>query len=461
MLFDEIRKYAENSGIAQAIASAPAVLCAYSGGADSSVLLNFLRYYLKDYLQNSGIKLYAAHMTHMIRGDAADSDEMFCRRICAEMGVELFVSRRDVPAEAKLSGEGLEEAARHLRYEFLQSAAEKVGGALIATAHNATDNAETVIFNLARGASVKGLGGISPVRDAKIIRPLLSVTSEEIREYARKSGIEYVVDKTNYDTDYTRNFIRHNIIPALRQINPKADAAIMRMARCAREDEAYITDIAKSFIGDNTFLKTDSFNELPLPVRKRAVMLLCERKTGCRNITEKNIADVINLASSGKVGQISLPGAEFFVHRDAIFIKQHGTEIAKIPEKVALKLGEGVNFGNYNIYLIKNNDKIAEIEGNIYRLFIDIELFCDIIYTNIFVRTRREGDSYFLNGVNHRLKKLMCDKKIPLRQRAALPLICNENEIMLVPGLPPTDKCRPKKEGGGNLRVVIFQKNEI
>lgn len=438
----------KNCGIADAVASAPAVLCAYSGGADSSVLLHFLASYLKE----KNIPLYAAHMNHMIRGDAADADEEFCRRTCEKLGIPFFVKKEDIPTVARKRGEGLEECARKERYAFLNETAERLGGALIATAHNATDNMETVIFNLVRGTSVHGLGGITPVRDGKIIRPLLFLTSEEIREFAESAHIEYVTDKTNFDTDYTRNLIRHTVVPTLRKINPRADSAVLRLSQSAREDDGALTQAAESFIAGRKYIPRGELRELDISVLSRVIMLLCGECAGRADISEKNISQVVSFALSEKNGQISLPKCTVFLHKDSVFVKKSGEELPPQPKEIELEMGKYTDFGEYTVGLFEKEEDILPLSENIYNLFIQQILPRDKIDGKIFIRTRRQGDTFAYKGKRRKLKKLMCDENIPQRLRDRLPLICSGEEILYVPLLPLT--------AHGGPVITIFRKKE-
>ena len=448
-IFENAEKYVNDCGIAEKILSAPAVVCAFSGGADSSVLLRFL----SDYLKKAGKPLYAAHMNHMIRGEDADADENFCRTVCRSLGIELFVRKTDVPAQAKACGEGLEEAARRLRYAFLREISEKTGGALIATAHNSTDNAETVLFNLARGTSVHGLGGIAPVRD-NIIRPLLFATSEEIREFAAENGISYVTDKTNSDTDYTRNLIRHTVIPNLRKINPRMDSAFLRLSGSARRDDGYLNSLAENIAGGRKIIPREAFDSLDDSLAGRVIMLLCSEKCTRKNISEKNISDVLELIKSKRVGSVSAPGVRIFVHRDGVFAGDDSESRAPDGE-IPLVLGEFVRFGDYFAGIFENEENIPRENENIYNLFIHGTLDRDKIKNELFVRKRRAGDTFRLHSVNRKLKKLMCDEKIPQRLRASLPLVCDGDGIVFVPFLPAADGY-----SGKSLHIIIYQKKE-
>ena len=212
------------------------VTVALSGGADSVALLYSL-WFLKDELQ---IELSACHVNHNLRGDESDGDEMFVRRICRLLDIPLYV--RNVKVMDYVSKhESVELVARKIRYDFFS---ELGADRLIATAHTASDNCETVLINLIRGTALSGLCGIPPKR-ANIIRPLIECTREDIEEFCKKHSLPFVTDSTNLSTDYTRNKLRINIIPELKKINPSLIASIGRMSQAVTLDDKYLDEIAE------------------------------------------------------------------------------------------------------------------------------------------------------------------------------------------------------------------------
>ena len=189
------------------------IVVGFSGGADSICLLHIL-----DSIKNLfSVSVRAVHVNHGIRGDEADSDQEFTERFCNEHNIHIDTFRYNCIEEALKNKESIEECGRRLRYQAFDSVCGKK--TKIATAHNANDNAETIIFNITRGSSVKGLCGIPFVRD-NIIRPLLYCSRKEIEGYCEENYLTYVTDSTNADTDYTRNKIRHLILPVLEEIKP-------------------------------------------------------------------------------------------------------------------------------------------------------------------------------------------------------------------------------------------------
>ena len=194
------------------------VLCALSGGRDSMAMLHIL-----SRLAEEGFRVAAAHFNHRLRS-AADRDEAFVRDWCRERDIPLTCGAGDVRTFAAREGLGIEDAARKLRYAFLETVARDMGADRIATAHHREDNAETVLLHLLRGTGLQGLGGIAPVR-GKIVRPLLETSRAEIDEYVQRNSIPYVEDESNQDTHFTRNRLRLEVLPRLELLNPALPAA--------------------------------------------------------------------------------------------------------------------------------------------------------------------------------------------------------------------------------------------
>ena len=223
-VFSAIQKYNMLSGVR-------CVIVALSGGADSMSLLHF-------FAQNAaelGITVQAAHLNHNIRGEEAKRDEEFVRSQCEQLGVKLHIRSFDIPSIAKEKKLGLEECGRSERYRFFSELCSYVSGSVCATAHTASDNAETVLLNITRGCGTDGLCGIPPVRRG-LIRPLIMCTRADVEEYCARDDVPFITDSTNLVDDYSRNRIRLNVIPQLCRINPSVEAAINRLSSLARMD---------------------------------------------------------------------------------------------------------------------------------------------------------------------------------------------------------------------------------
>ena len=251
------------------------VCVALSGGADSVSLLMALCS-VKDEL---GVGICACHLNHGLRGAESDSDEQFCRELCGRLGVPFYAKKIDVSAAVQ-KHESVEEAARKARYEFFEEALEHFGGNVLATAHNAGDNAETVLLNLTRGTGLKGLCGVPPVRkfgrngERRVIRPLIYCERGEIEDYLRSIGQGYFTDKTNLSEDYTRNKMRRRVLPELSEINPSIVGVIGRMTRNLRADSEFLEGLARKALEEareGRGWNALTLSKLPEPIKARCV----------------------------------------------------------------------------------------------------------------------------------------------------------------------------------------------
>ena len=301
--YDTIRKL----NIDKLMKDAGTVIVGYSGGADSSCLLRFMAEWCRD----NGVVLAAAHVNHMIRGKEADRDEIFCRETAEKLGVRIYVKRVNVPQEAKERGVGTEEAARDVRYDFFGELSEKLtgkaDGAIIATAHNSTDNLETVLMNLMRGAGLHGMTGISPVRDGRIVRPLIEDSGESIRAWCRENGVEYVTDSTNEETDCTRNAIRHSVLPEIRKICSSPEEMATRMTSLLKTDDEYLTKTAFLIAGGKTSIGREELNTLDKAIASRVIIMLYNNAKKTDTTITKEIRTPQIPKTQIKVGIMDLP----------------------------------------------------------------------------------------------------------------------------------------------------------
>jgi tRNA(Ile)-lysidine synthase len=220
------------------------VCIAVSGGADSVALLLGIAEANHERKEALGVVLSAVHVHHGLRGTEADADEAFVRELCEQLGVPLVVERVDVAGRQAAEREGLEAAARELRYRAFWELLKSGGADVVATAHTLDDQAETVMMRLLRGAWTEGIGGIAPVvedkeRQGRIVRPMLGLRREEVEAYLRGRGQVWREDATNRDVSLTRNRVRHELMPVLRVFNPGVDGALARLSEIARDEEAF------------------------------------------------------------------------------------------------------------------------------------------------------------------------------------------------------------------------------
>lgn len=255
---------------------AAAVCAALSGGADSVSLLLALCV-LKD---EFSVEVAACHLNHGLRGGESDADEIFCRELCERLCVPLYSKKINV-SELVQKHESVEEAARRARYAFFEEALERFGEkCVLATAHSANDNAETVLLNLTRGTGLLGLCGIPPVRglggsgERRVIRPLIGCTRGEIERYLSGAGQNFVTDKTNLSEDYTRNKLRLRVLPELAAINPSVVSTIGRMTETLRGDSAFLQSLAEKALEETREGRgwnAAAVAKLPPPIRARVI----------------------------------------------------------------------------------------------------------------------------------------------------------------------------------------------
>lgn len=458
-LFEKIKGDLERLGFLPALKKCDTVLCALSGGADSVVLLHFLHWYLP----GQGIHLAAAHLHHGIRGAAADADEAFCRRLCERLQIPFYSRRLDIPAMAKEAGLGLEECARIQRYAFLEEIAASLPHPLIATAHNATDHLETVLFHLVRGTGAKGLCGISPMRDEEIIRPLLCCTAKQVRDYAKAAQLSYVTDATNADTTYTRNYIREKVVPALRQLNPRCETAALRMSELLRADLAYLEEAAAALLREDGFLSIETAAGAPDPLLSRSILTMYRWYMGDKEtLSGVHLSDCMALIRSGRPGRISLPGrAALFSQGGRVWI---GADPAftktDVPAAVPISVGDAVFFGPFLVKVSREQADIVPSDQNIYNLAIYGTLDFAKINNSLYIRARRAGDVYYTGGMHKKIKKLFTSMKIPAHLRDVYPLLCDGEGILWVPGLRPRDGCAGAPDPGGSVYIGVWYAGE-
>ncbi len=407
------------------------VLLGLSGGADSSLLLTLLT-------SLEGLTVYAAHVNHMIRGAEADSDEEFCRRLCKELGIVLFTVREDIPSLAKKLGKGLEETARDFRYQYFDALVREHGIDCIATAHNASDNAETLLFNLIRGCGADGLCGIPPVR-GNIIRPLILCTKEEIIAECNSKGIPFVTDSTNIDTDYTRNFIRHKLIPTAKEINPALERSLINTSELLRRDKAHFeAQTAKYSLSSGR----DILRSLDDAVLSR--ILIRELKNAGVSPESKHIEALSRAIRSNKPHfSLSLPKGTVTIDRNGIYV---GEKEQKNDWQTTLT--EGVNTlpcGSVIVFERENGSFSKDINTlkNIYKLSIHITLDSAKIDDTLVIEPVISRDRYRYGGMTRSVKKLLQAKKMPISERKRLPKVMLGGEIIWIPGFPAADSVRP------------------
>ena len=400
------------------------VAVAVSGGADSVALLSIMLKLKDEY----GFSVFAAHFNHKLRGAESERDENFVRRLCDNLGVELVCGEGDVSGFAKKEKISTELAARQLRYEFFDG----LDADLVATAHTASDNLETVLFNLTRGSGIGGLCGI-PAKRGRYIRPLIFLTREQIEVYCKENGLSFVTNSTNLSDDYTRNLIRHKIVPVLKEINPAVEKNVTNTSVELGFDRDMLESIAKAEYekaSTDRGLDIKRLSALKPPIVSRVLRLFCLDKTGIA--PDYRHTDGLFAVALMNTGGCSLEGG-FTAVRQKNFLK-----IVKPGEEVTFK----VKIDRQKNDLIKNNQKVNN-------LLLKNLLDCDKIIGEPVVRTRREGDKIRLagRGCTKTLKQLYNENAIPLEMRKNLPVISDDNGVIWVCGIGVAERVKADAAG--------------
>ncbi len=433
------------------------VLVGFSGGADSSALLHLLATLRK----TQPFPLYALHVHHGIRGAEADRDEEFCRRSAEALDVTFFSVRVDVPSLAKQHRIGMEEAARNARYDAFLSCMQEQSIPLLVTAHNADDNLETMLFHMARGSALDGLCGIPLCRrlgEGHVCRPLLGVSRQAILAYCQARGLSYVCDSTNVCTDYTRNRIRKQIIPALCDIHPGAVENAARLSDALREDALCLQSMADWFLEEleeDASLSLDKLTGAPLAVVNRALCTLFAHRSGGHHLEQVHLRALHALCRKAVPhSSLSLPGRMTAVIEDGrlCFLRPDERRSVCVPD-YCLPLGEGETTVSQTC--VKILMESSHSGKNIYKNSIQLILDSAKIKGTLWVRSRRSGDRIRLGGMNRSLKKIYTDRKIAPELRARLPVFCDDDGVVAVPSVGIRDgaACLPGTDGALTLTV--------
>ena len=414
------------------------ILCAVSGGADSMCLLHYLA-------KTRPGRVVCAHYNHNLRGAESQRDARFAENAANAFGVQFVLGSGDVGARSAECSCGIEETAREMRYEFLHRAAEEYGCAVIATAHNAEDNAETVIMNIARGTGLKGLCGIPPVR-GNIVRPILCLSRAEIEEYLRENGVEHIEDSSNASDDYARNRVRHHILPVLREQNAAFAENILAMTQLLRADEEYLSALANEFIEANLCggsISVAQLGALPQPVRARVLRAMCPAADS------GHIAAIERICLGDKVHAfVDLPKMRVVRERDLLTFGAQKCET--ISERELLPDSEVYIEEIGKTVFCRRAKKNEEINNSFNTFFFK----CASICGKMTVASKKDGAQIRLNGrgCTKSLKKLFSEKSMTLAQRAQTPVIYDEEGVVAVFGFGVAERCAAQR--GDDIYII-------
>ncbi len=421
------------------------ILIGFSGGADSVCLFYILQSLEKEY----ELTLTAVHVEHGIRGEEALRDASFVEELCKKEGVPCFIEYVDVPALAKDAGLSEEEMGRKIRYELFERKAEQVGANKIAVAHHKNDVAETMLFNLCRGTGLAGMCALSPVR-GNLIRPLLALDREEVEEYLRERQLKYCQDSTNEDTKYSRNYLRKEILPRLKMVNPKVIEHMVQASEMLEGAQDTLKDIIKeledkhvTYENDGAGVKAALFEEKSDYLISGVLHNVMGRLAGSRKDIQWIHINSVHQLSNMQVGKkITLPYQLVAIKEyNGILVKKITGEepekeeaepaiSLKIPGKTVLWDDLVVETRIFSAEEIKDMDKIPDKSCTKWFDY-------DIIKKGISVRYRQSGDYMVVNdnGGKKKLKDLLINEKVPRQDRDGILIFAQEHLVLWAAGV--------------------------
>lgn len=488
-VMDKVRQLIQDQGL---FSAGQTVVVGVSGGPDSLCLLHVLGRLRGEY----ALSLHVAHLHHGLRGADADADADFVRAVAGEWRLPCSIERFDVPALASQRGLAVEEAARKARYAFLGRVANQIGSRVIAVGHNAGDQSETVLMHWLRGSGLAGLRGMLPVTPLSdyrlgevaempapppapepdpllLVRPLLEVTREEILAYCDTYGLEPRFDRSNLDTTYFRNWLRHEVLPLLAQHNPNVREVIRRSARVVADDYALLRSLLEETWPRVTVEETDrrlvfdlaAWRSLPTSLQRSTLREAIHRlRRSLRNINFVHVENALRVARDGTTGdQATLPlGLMLTVDYDA-FIIAGADEPAPLPDLPLLPAGVGriavalpgetpLPGRGWRLVTeeLEGKDLPADWAQNVdpWRAYLDRQA----AGPELWLRTRRPGDQFLPLGMQGHVVKLadfFTNQKVPRTLRDRWPLLEGEAGILWV--------CGQRISHGGRIRPTTEQ----
>ncbi len=450
------------------------VVVGVSGGPDSLCLLHLL-HRLQEEL---GITLHVAHLHHALRGEEADEDARFVERLATSWGLPSTIEKRDVPAYAEKEKLAIEEAARQVRYTFLAEVAKRVSASSVAVGHNADDQVETVIMHWLRGAGTAGLRGMRPLQpwpllgiDLRLVRPLLEIPREEIEAYCQEHHLKPRFDRSNLDTTYYRNRIRHELLPLLEKYNPNIREVIRRAALIIADDHDYLASQGQKAweraVRENEgalVFDLEAWEELhPSLQRQLLRRAIRHLRSDLRNIDWVHIEEARRALGEKPAGtEVTLPrdlslfrSYDTFVMGDMIPIP----EMPLIEQETKIAVPGRTTLSDWELItevLGKGGKEEAFNNQDPWQGYLDL----DQVGQDLILRGRKPGDRFQPLGMGGRsktLREFMIDAKIPHHIRDKVPLVVSPQHIIWVAGYRIDERARVTERTVRVLKIW-FQK---
>lgn len=435
------------------------VVIGFSGGPDSIFLFELLKEYKKSV--DPKLEMCLVHINHMLRGKDADFDEEFSREVARKNGVAFFSKKIDVQQKVKELKKGFEEVAREVRYEFFNEVFKEFKGTKIALAHNKDDQIETFLFRMMRGTSLEGLEGIKVQRDV-YIRPVLDYYKNDILEYLHSNNVEYTIDKTNFENDYTRNSIRLDLIPFLeKRYNPKVKDKLYDLMCDIRDINEYSSvDLEKYQVGANLsvekILKENKF------IQKKIINEFLNKNN--LKTDRYKITSMIELLSANGNKKVSIEKGIFLKKQyNQIVIEKLSSDNENrdmaLATEVEIIESKEIKFGNYILSFDiveneKSNSLVNEWKNTDNNTFFSTNLKKG---DKITVRLRENGDKFIPLGMSNykKLKDFFINEKIPQEIRNTLPIVLKEDKIVWIAGVRGSEEFKYQRNSNQKYRVIL------
>ncbi len=431
-----------------------AVLIGVSGGPDSVALLDILIQFKKEFSLSLGI----AHLNHGLRGKAADRDEAFVTALARKLDIPCYCEKINVKACRKQFKLSLEHTARRVRYSFFLRTSACHGYGKIALGHQKDDNAEMILMALCRGSGPLGISGIPPIRDGVIIRPLIELPRSDLQKYLTEKGLTYVVDQSNFNTDYVRNRIRSQLLPLLRNgYNPKITESLNRLSGILRSEEEWIEEVLRPVFEKAVLYREKDALILSIarlgrihPAAKRRVlrMAISQIKGNLKRITLGHIDGIIHLMEMGPVrGRLDLPDRVLILRRnDQVIISKINVALRQIRGRVATH-----GLDDF-LYLVTPPETVLVREtGSVITFYEkDIEntpeicsagqhvAFIDIINIKypLILRNFKSEDRFVPLGMtgSQSVTKFLKNQKVPEEYRQKVPVLTDRDRVIWIAG---------------------------
>lgn len=401
------------------------IIAAVSGGADSIVLLDLLAREREAF----GLTVIVAHFNYQLRGAESDGDEEFVAQRARHYGFDWYVERANTAEYAKHHKMGIQEAARILRYEFFDKLLLSSGFDKVATAHNADDNAETILLNLFRGAGVQGLAGIPVYReDRKIIRPLLFAERKEIELYAHEEQLQYRTDSSNVKDVYTRNFIRHHLLPPIKEkINPGVVRTLHRSAELFRELEAFLTYTARQTFDLMVAKRTEEELHISIPrlrsnpmLIQQYVVMLAAETFAHRSLEFDQVNSILDL-TEGLTGSWVSISEDYLAFRDRENLVLRKTEPPQ-EFRITIQPNHRYEFGRFCFSSELLDERNVQLQNSGHAEYVDADRLAE---GELVLRSWQDGDAFIPLGMKTKKKisDFFVDAKIPIYEKHHYPIL--------------------------------------